>query len=126
MMRGEDTSHSVVFFTHIINLNSMKKVFTLLFFTYPAMHLISQTCNALDPNFGSGGIRVGLTGNDGLSTRNIVVQPDNKVIQFGSIYSNGNHFSIVRYNSDGSIDNGFGQNGQAFSFISQSDQANYG
>src|SRR5437773_9894496 len=99
----------------------MKKIFTLLVFTWQTINIIAQTCNALDQSFGSMGKRIGLTSNDWLSPGNIIVQQDNKIVQFGAVYQNGNHFSIVRYNSDGSVDNSFGQNGIVISSISQYD-----
>ncbi|TMI81622.1 MAG: T9SS type A sorting domain-containing protein [Bacteroidetes bacterium] len=101
----------------------MKKIFTLVFFTSQAIYVFSQTCNALDPGFASGGIRVGLSSNDWLDPKNLIVQPDNKIIQFGNLYSNGNHFSMVRYNSDGSFDNSFGQGGKVISSISTNEWA---
>ncbi|HET9824819.1 MAG TPA: hypothetical protein VFP87_05765, partial [Chitinophagaceae bacterium] len=104
----------------------MKRILTLLVLTSQAVHVIAQACNALDPNFGSGGVQVGITTSDWLDPRNIVVQPDNKIVQFGSLYSNGAHFSIVRYNSDGSLDNSFGQNGRVLSSMSQYDVASFG
>jgi len=105
----------------------MKKIFTLLFFASQAIDLISQTCNALDPTFGSGGIRVGIVTDRWLTPRNIMVQPDNKIIQIGSVViSTGNQFSLVRYNGDGSLDNSFGHGGIALSSISENDYAYYG
>ena len=100
----------------------MRRIFTLLFVTFRVMSIIAQTCNALDPTFASGGIRVGLTSNEWIDPKNIIVQPDNKIIQFGNVSSNGNHFSILRYNSDGSLDNSFGQSGKVLG-ISQSGYA---
>jgi uncharacterized delta-60 repeat protein len=104
----------------------MKKIFTLLFFASQATYAFAQACNALDPTFGSGGIRVGLTSNEWIDPRNVIVQPDNKIIQFGNLSTNGSHFSILRYNSDGSLDNSFGQGGKVLGFISQSDYAHDG
>jgi uncharacterized delta-60 repeat protein len=54
------------------------------------------------------------------------VQPDNKIIQFGNLSSNGSHFTILRYNSDGNLDNSFGQAGKVLGFISSNDYARYG
>ena len=87
----------------------MKKIFTLVVFTWQAITLTAQNCNALDPTFGSMGKQIGIVNSVGLNAGNIVVQPDNKIVQFGVI--NGSYFSIVRYNSNGSVDNSFGQSG---------------
>jgi uncharacterized delta-60 repeat protein len=105
----------------------MKKIFTLLLFTAQAIHLISQTCNGLDPTFGTGGLRASIVSNNWVNPKNILVQPDNKIIQFGTFFSTGaNRISLVRYNSDGTLDNSFGQAGIALSPISEDDYAYYG
>src|SRR5215471_12254054 len=98
----------------------MKKIFTLLFFSSQALDLISQTCNALDPTFGSGGLRGSLSNSAGLYSKNVFVQPDNKIIQLGNFTMNGaSYISAVRFTSDGSLDNSFGQGGKALNSISQ-------
>jgi uncharacterized delta-60 repeat protein len=73
---------------------------------------------SLDMAFGSGGTvvtRVG--GND--SAAGVAVQPDGKIVvagssdvlsQIGNVVDRG--FSLVRYNSDGSLDTGFGSGGE--------------
>src|SRR5688572_11823760 len=90
----------------------MKKIFTLLLFAGQIIESVAQTCNPLDPGFGVNGKAIGLsTINDWIGTRNIFVQPDNKIIQVGSI--NGIGFTVIRYTNDGYADSTFGHNGMA-------------
>jgi uncharacterized delta-60 repeat protein len=64
----------------------------------------------LDASFGNNGI---VQKSTSYSLYNMVIQPDNKIIGVGSISSGykNDDMAIVRYNSDGSIDNSFGTNG---------------
>src|SRR5438876_7410889 len=101
----------MTFFKTITNLNIMEKIFTLLVLVCNTINIMAQNCNELDPTFGISGKQIGLASSIWLTPRNIVVQPDNKIVQFGSISQNGSHFSIVRYNSNGSLDNSFGVSG---------------
>ncbi len=90
----------------------MKKIFTLLILAGQINDCVAQTCNPLDPGFGINGKATGLsTINDWVSPRNIFVQPDNKIIQIGSINNSG--FTVIRYTNDGHADSTFGQNGKA-------------
>ncbi len=66
---------------------------------------------SLDSSFGTGGEVMTSFGNQsGLGK--VAIQPDGKIV-VGGFASNGNYRSweIVRYNSDGTIDTGFGTNG---------------
>lgn len=75
---------------------------------------ISVNVNAqdgtLDVSFGTNGI---VTTVDAHEAFDMVIQPDNKIIVVGSIYmgSGNDDMAVVRYNSDGSLDNSFGTNG---------------
>lgn len=104
----------------ILNLHSMKRIFTLLAFVFLATNLIAQTCNALDQTFGVSGKQAGLVSNDWVTPMNIIVQPDNKIVQFGGVYQYGPNLSMIRYNTDGSVDNTFGQSGRVISSTLQS------
>lgn len=105
----------------------MKRIFTLLVLACQVADIIAQNCNALDQSFGSSGQQIGLTSNIWLNSKNIIVQPDNKILQFGTNSQNYNsHFSIVRYNSDGSVDKSFGQNGVVLTSLSPYEYATYG
>jgi len=64
----------------------------------------------LDPGFGDGGVVVtDLRGGDD-HIRDIVIQPDGKIVAAGakSINSDYSDFALARYNSDGSLDTNFG------------------
>ena len=66
----------------------MKKIFILLIFFLQGINSIAQTCNPIDPSFGTGGIAVGYTYNGNGNapySRNIIVLPDNKIIQIANI-----------------------------------------
>src|SRR4051812_7647157 len=64
----------------------------------------------LDPSFGQDGkVLAGfpITGTD--SIRAVAVQTDGKIVAVGSIHG---HFGVARYNPDGSLDRGFGEDGK--------------
>ena len=70
----------------------------------------------LDASFGTGGkvsTPVGILHD---WARDVVLQPDGKIVVMGLIAENGNgsiyKFGIVRYNPDGSLDNNFGTGGK--------------
>lgn len=66
-----------------------------------------------DNSFGSGGIvttPVGLSDDFG---RSMALQRDGKIVVVGSSFvGSNNNFAVVRYNPDGSLDNGFGSSGK--------------
>ncbi len=62
---------------------------------------------ALDPSFGNRGITTTDLGGDDSGSA-ALLQPDGKILVAG--YSN-NDFALARYNSDGTLDGSFGQNG---------------
>ena len=66
--------------------------------------------NALDPNFGTGGIV-----ETPFSSTAMLIQTDGRIVAAGSM-SNGNSV-ITRYNSDGSIDQGFGNSGSVILYL---------
>ena len=71
-----------------------------------------------DSTFGTGGfVRTNIGNFEGVA--NVLIQPDGKIIVAGERY-NGNtrtDFSLVRYNTDGSLDNTFDGNGLAVANI---------
>lgn len=75
---------------------------------------VAGNCTAqdgtLDVSFGSGGIVQTVSTHEAFG---MTIQPDNKIIVAGSIYmgSGNDDIAIVRYNSNGSLDNSFGSNG---------------
>ena len=71
---------------------------------------------SLDTTFGSGGKTVTTFGDAAAQANALLVQPDGKVVLvghsgFGS-YSELNDFALARYDTDGSLDNTFGNGGK--------------
>ncbi len=80
---------------------------------------------SLDPGFGNGGIAVtDITRTD--RGRSIAIQTDGKIVVAGHTYDGSrDYFAVVRYNSDGSLDTWFDQDGKVTtSILGQFDQAN--
>ena len=103
----------------------MKKIITLIFCIGQMFFGIAQSCSPLDSSFGTNGSAVGLTSsNNGINIGNIIVQPDNKIVQVGG--KSGNEFTVIRYTSNGSIDNSFGQNGKAIASVGGYVYSQYG
>lgn len=70
---------------------------------------------AVDKSFGnSGSVNTSLSGNDNLT--GVLLQRDSKIIISGITPQDDHHaLLLMRYNSDGSIDNSFGANGKVIS-----------
>ena len=80
----------------------------------------------LDSTFGSGGKVVTDFGNSQDLAYSVIVQSDDKILVAGSSLSSSNYIqwssALVRYNSNGSLDNTFGTNGKVTSsFLNNSD-----
>ena len=69
------------------------------------------TDGSLDPSFGSGGKVITDLGADDLIF-GLALQPDGKIVAVGESGMGNTDFAVVRYNSDGSIDTGFGVTGR--------------
>ena len=67
-----------------------------------------NTDGSFDPTFGSGG-KVIQPGFGGFSI-SLLLQADKKIVAVGTMFTPGD-FALVRYNSDGSLDPGFGSGG---------------
>ena len=74
--------------------------------------LLYSQDGTLDMSFGNAG-RVITNINNQESANGLVIQPDGKIVVAGYTYSNiyGNDVLCIRYNSDGTLDNTFGNNG---------------
>ncbi|MBL7889262.1 MAG: T9SS type A sorting domain-containing protein [Bacteroidia bacterium] len=77
--------------------------------------MFAQTAGSLDPTFGTGGkVLTPISGGDA-KAYGISIQTDGKIVISG--YSTdgttGKNFATLRYNSDGSLDTSFGNNGMA-------------
>ena len=90
----------------------MKKTYTLLLFLVSTLVTFAQS-GILDTTFGTDGIvttQVSTTYNFGMAT---VVQPDGKIIVAGYAGTPATYkAAVVRYNTDGSLDNSFGNAGK--------------
>ncbi|MFM7426020.1 MAG: DUF4347 domain-containing protein [Elainella sp.] len=69
---------------------------------------------SLDPAFGTGGVVITDFGDASADANEVIVQPDGKLVVVGTTFpDNGNNdFVLTRYNSDGTLDTGFGNNGK--------------
>lgn len=80
----------------------------------------------LDPTFGNGGrVTTDFAGTHDLANA-VAIQNDGKIIVAGSVGDGlgGYHFGLSRYNSDGSLDSSFGNNGKVITRISSDEEAN--
>ncbi len=71
----------------------------------------------LDANFGTNGITTldnDLTGTGSQSIKCLAIQTDLKILAAGEFWQNGSgwQIAVVRYNTDGTLDNSFGTNGR--------------
>jgi len=81
---------------------------------------------ALDNSFnGTGKVTTRVGNLDGFGEC-AVVQPDGKIVVAGYATNGINYeFAVVRYNTDGSLDNTFGSNGQVITYFPDSDSYGY-
>lgn len=86
-----------------------------------------NTDGSLDVSFGTGGkVLTDLDNNPNTSEiiRSVAIQPDGKIVVGGSasVISNNasrSYFAIVRYNTDGTLDQSFGTGGKVYTVISE-------
>jgi uncharacterized delta-60 repeat protein len=72
----------------------------------------------LDPTFGTGGLVTTDFGSENEEAHALVVQPDGKIVAAGSSWPGlGPHFTLARYNADGSLDSTFGDGGKVVTNI---------
>ena len=81
---------------------------------------------ALDHTFGTNGVVITSVGDLSDYANSIAIQSDGKIIAAGSSYNGSdNDFAVVRYNSNGSLDNTYGTNGIVITSVGDSsDYAN--
>jgi len=75
---------------------------------------------SLDTGFGAGGkVQTGFASGVGYSSlaEAIVLQPDGKIVVAGSSWFGTSRFTLVRYNTDGTLDTGFGTGGIALADV---------
>ncbi len=81
----------------------------------------AQAAPRLDAGFGGNG-RVAVELGARNSANAIALQPDGKIVVAGSVSSGQTHnFSLLRFNPDGSLDTGFGQEGALITSVSLGD-----
>jgi len=75
--------------------------------------LVSYLSNGqLDATFGAAGkVTTSISGN-GDDAYAVVIQPDGRIVLAGSVSGQSEEFGLVRYNSDGTLDNTFGSGGE--------------
>jgi len=79
----------------------------------------------LDETFGNGGIVMTQIGNEDAFGQAVTIQEDGKILVAGKSNSSGNyHFTLIRYNTDGSLDNSFGNGGIRVTIIGIDSEAN--
>ncbi len=87
----------------------------------------------LDMSFGTDGIVITNVGNNSSSKANsLAIQSDGKILAAGTSYYSGGDFTLIRYNSNGTIDTSFGNvgtvvtdvggNSEILSIVLQSDE----
>ena len=81
----------------------------------------SATPGDLDATFGTGGKVTTPIGSFYDEAHALVVQPDGKLVAAGYTYTSGYDFALVRYNTDGSLDTGFGTGGKVTTGIGTAD-----
>jgi uncharacterized delta-60 repeat protein len=80
----------------------------------------------LDNTFGIGGMVTTSIGSDNAEANDISIQNDGKLVVSGTSYNGSDKdFAIVRYNSDGTLDNSFGTGGIVRSQIGNYDDIAY-
>lgn len=97
----------------------MKKIY-LLCLLFSTLNALSQS-GIPDISFGNGGkVTTGFGTNNNSKANAVAVQPDGKIIVGGAAYTantantwqkDSDNITLVRYNTDGSIDTSFGNNG---------------
>lgn len=71
-----------------------------------------NTDGSIDNTFGTNGQILTSFGTDDDFLHSLIVQPDQKIVAGGRTHPKGYIFALARYNTDGSLDDTFGNNGQ--------------
>ena len=79
--------------------------------TYDVALMRYNTDGSLDNTFGTGGTGITPIGNSADLAYSMLIQEDNKILVAGHADFNDNAFALLRYNSDGSLDNTFDNDG---------------
>lgn len=104
----------------------MRTLACLLALLLPCIITPAQN-GALNPSFGSGGVVTTPFGAGADEARNLVVQTDGKIVVVGHSFNGANlDFAVVRYNTNGTPDNGFGTSGKVTTNISPGNDEAFG
>jgi uncharacterized delta-60 repeat protein len=89
------------------------RYFLLGFALLLALNALAQPAGSLDPTFGNGGKVVTSITSGEDKAYGVALQSDGKIVVAGSSTNSltGKDYTVVRYNSDGTLDNTFGTNG---------------
>lgn len=102
----------------------MKKII-ILHLLLNITKLFAQQAGTLDNTFGVGGLVTTDFIGDFNEAFSVVVQPDNKIIVAGyGLNITSFDFELVRYNTDGTLDETFGEAGKVITDLGGSDQIN--
>ncbi len=105
------------------NCSRLNILLITLIFLLPSKELLPQT-EQLDTTFGQGGVIETALNFSGINTLNsTAIQSDGKIVAVGTTYNIGNpkrYFALVRYNTNGTLDNTFGTNGFVITSIGTS------
>ncbi len=90
----------------------MKKLFSLIFLG--PLSVCAQPAGNLDLSFNSTGYNVTNVGSSEDKAYDLAILSDGKILVVGTSFnsSTGKDFMVLRYNSDGTLDAGFGSNGK--------------
>ncbi len=93
------------------NLSTILATFILS--AMPVVNLLAQP-GTIDGTFGTAGKTLTLVGNDYAYGEDAVMQPDGKIVVAGYCFltATDEDFMVVRYNSDGTLDNTFSSDGK--------------
>jgi len=81
---------------------------------------------ALDAGFGASGIVTTPIGSVGDVANSVAIQADGKIVAAGYTFNGTNDdFAVVRYNSDGTLDTGFGTGGKVTTAIGSAEDIGY-
>jgi len=97
----------------VSNTDSKKRIAVvfLLVVTFPLL-LLAQTAGTLDNTFGTNGVTLTAIGTGNDFANAVAIQSDGKIVAAGySITGTKYDFSLARYNTNGSLDNTFGNGG---------------
>jgi uncharacterized delta-60 repeat protein len=97
-------------------------LFLILFSILSQAKKLFPQAGQLDTTFGQGGVvTTAFNISGGGKSYSTAIQSDGKIIVAGYCYQGNDEFLLLRYNTDGSLDNTFGLNGNVITKISMAD-----